>query len=232
VEDPWQVAYRDEIEIYETLSRHEDAGNKVVQRLEDLYSFRGRDVLEIGCGPGRYTLFLARASRRYWALDVSAPLLMSAKAKCRGFEPVRWLLGSAGSIPLREASVDAVFASWVLTAMTTDEMRETTDREIRRVLRPGGDIWLFENAGGDEFVDDLWGLEMNATGDPVPYVLQPFGYQPVEVVETRFAFPDVETARRVFGFLLGEHALAYLARKPKTHIQHRVMILHKTKGPK
>ena len=32
----------------------------------------------------------------------------------------------------------------------------------------------------------------------------------VETVETAFVFPDVETARRVFGFVLGEHALASL----------------------
>jgi ubiquinone/menaquinone biosynthesis C-methylase UbiE len=225
VEDPWQIAYRDEIEIYETFSRYEDEGNRVLRRLEALYRFRGRDVLEIGCGSGRYTPFLARASRCYWALDVSAPLMRLARVKCRDLAQMCWVLGTAEKIPLRSASVDVVFASWALTAMPADAMREATDREIGRVLRPGGDVWLFENAGGDEFVHDLWGLEVDSPGSPVPLVLQPFGYRPVEIVETRFAFPDVETARRVFGFLLGEHAVAYLAREPKTHIGHRVVIL-------
>ena len=157
-------------------------------------------------------------------------MLALAQAKCRDLPQVTWLQCSAEQIPLPAAAVDVVFASWVLTAMPTHEMRVAVDREIRRVLRPDGHVWLFENACGDEFVDDLWGRETYAAGDPLPFVIQELGYEPVETVETAFVFPDVETARRVFGFVLGEHALAYLERNPRSRIQHKVLILHRPPG--
>jgi ubiquinone/menaquinone biosynthesis C-methylase UbiE len=224
--DSWHTSYQDEVEIYETFSRCEDDGNKVMERLDQLHDFNDQDVLEIGCGSGSYTPFLARRSRRLWALEVSLPLLKIAQAACQGVDIITWLHGSAERIPLPDASIDAVFASWVLTAMRTHSMRDAVDKEISRILRPGGSVWLFESAGGDEWIDEVWGPS-HSKWYALPYVIHEMGYHPVGTVETQFAFPDVHTARRVLGFLLGDHALTYLERRPTTRIQHKVMILHK-----
>jgi ubiquinone/menaquinone biosynthesis C-methylase UbiE len=229
MEDNWQKSYQTEIEIYDALSCSEDKCNRVFECLEMLYDFKDKDVLEIGCGSGRYTPLLAQKSRRYWALDVSEPLLKLAHKKCEDIENITWLHCSAEQIPLPNESVDAVFASWVLTAMPSDSMREAVDQEVMRVLRPGGIIWLFENAGGDEFVDRLWG-DREGTRVMTRYLMAELNYWPVEVVETRFAFADADTAKKVFGFLLGDHAVEYLTNNPKSEIQHRVLILRKQKS--
>lgn len=228
MEDNWQKSYQTEIEIYDALSRSEDKGNRVFECLEILYDFKEKDVLEIGCGSGRYTSFIAQKSRRYWALEISEPLLRLAQKRCEDIENITWLHCSAEQIPLPDASVDAVFASWVLTAMPSDAMREAADQEVQRVLRPGGMIWLFENAGEDEFVDRLWG-DSAGTQILTQYLMAELSYFPVEVVETSFAFADPDITKKVFGFLLGDHAVDYLTNNPKSKIQHRVLILNKTK---
>ena len=229
MENYWQKSYQTEIEIYGALSCAEDKGNRALDRLDNLYDFEGKNVLEIGCGSGRYTPLLSQKSRQYWALEISEPLLKLARKKCEDIENITWFNCSAEQIPLPDESIDVVFASWVLTAMPTDAMRAAVDQEVMRVLRPGGMIWLFENAGGDEFVDALWGEEDHSVGDSQPYLIQDLGYMPMETVETRFVFQDVDSAKKVFGFLLGNHAVDYLAKNPRSEIQHRVVILRKQK---
>ena len=42
MQDNWQIAYQTETDLYETLSRSEDDGNRVLQRLESRYDFSPR----------------------------------------------------------------------------------------------------------------------------------------------------------------------------------------------
>ena len=226
--DPWQIAYRDETALYDALSRAEDAANRVPARLVELCDFAGRDVLEIGPGTGRYTRVLAPLSRRWWALELSAAMLARGRARCDGIPQIGWLLGSAAHAPLPDACVDRVFASWVFSGLPSDALRDRVDRELMRVLRPGGAVWLVENAAGDEFIEEVWGRAAYGGGDLMDEYRTRWGYESVDVVETAFEFPDAATAQRVFGFLLGAHAADYLVHHPKTRIGHRVVLLRKT----
>ncbi|WP_432173207.1 class I SAM-dependent methyltransferase [Streptomyces sp. Tue6028] len=101
-----------------------------------------RDVLELGAGHGRDTLYFAREGFTVRATDFSATGLEQLRAAARGQgveERVTTMLHDVREpLPLPDACVDAVFAHMLLCmALSTKEIHAVVD-EVRRVLRPGG----------------------------------------------------------------------------------------------
>ncbi|MEU0388806.1 class I SAM-dependent methyltransferase [Streptomyces chartreusis] len=126
-----------------------------------------REVLELGAGHGRDTLFFAREGFSVLAADFSAA----------GLEQLRRAAGAQGvsgrimtvshdarePLPLADASTDAVFAHMLLCmALSTQEIRALV-AEVRRVLRPGGAFVYTVRHTGDAHYrdgighgDDIW----------------------------------------------------------------------------
>ncbi len=100
-------------------------------------------VLDMGCGPGFWTLPLAEivgAEGIVWALDVS-PEMLDALAQRHPPAQVRALLSELPRINLPDASVD-----WIWGAFVVHEVGSLADlvKEMRRVLRPGGRIGVLD----------------------------------------------------------------------------------------
>jgi len=97
---------------------------------------RGVDTLDIACGEGYGTNLLASHAASVVGVDVSADAIAHASRKYKR-SALRFLLGSATAIPLTDASVDLV-----VSFETLEHLREQDEmlREIRRVLRPGGQL--------------------------------------------------------------------------------------------
>jgi SAM-dependent methyltransferase len=114
---------------------------KVVERVADLVESAsggaGARVLEIGVGTGRISLPLHRRGRRFFGIDLSAPMLdrYRAKAADEGLETPAVVRGDATRLPFREASFDAVIEVHVLHLIPG--WRAAVE-EVRRVLVPGG----------------------------------------------------------------------------------------------
>lgn len=107
-----------------------------------------RDILDLGCGTGRYSGALAQHfGASVVAIDPSDKMLAEAKAK--NAPGVRWLRGSGEALPLPDASVDMVFMSMVFHHFAD---REQVARECHRVLRQDGVAVL--RVGATERIDD------------------------------------------------------------------------------
>ncbi|WP_240134369.1 class I SAM-dependent methyltransferase [Streptomyces sp. MUM 178J] len=115
-----------------------------------------RDVLELGAGHGRDTLFFAREGFTVRAADfspVGLDQLTSAAASLGLADTVTTLVHDVRDpLPLPDASVDAVFAHMLLCmALSTEEIHVLT-AEIRRVLRPGGTfVYTVRHTGDAHF---------------------------------------------------------------------------------
>ena len=110
-----------------------------------------RDVLDLGCGTGRFTADLAAlVGGRAIGVDPVAELLALAAA-----DPAtefRQLLPDA-PLPLDDDCVDVVFTVTVLGGLIRDGELEAMAAEVRRVLRPGGLLYLAESVSLDPEVE-------------------------------------------------------------------------------
>jgi len=95
----------------------------------------GKDVLEVGCGPGQGLGFLAASARRVVGGDYSASLVSSAHAQYNGRIPVVRL--DAHRLPFHDASFDVILLYEAVYYL--QRAREFFD-EGRRLLRAGGTV--------------------------------------------------------------------------------------------
>ncbi|HET6576056.1 MAG TPA: class I SAM-dependent methyltransferase [Fimbriiglobus sp.] len=101
-------------------------------------------ALEIGCGRGGFTYWLAAQSPRpteIVAADFSpaAVELAERESSARGVVGVRWVQADIQAIPFDDSSFDTVF-SFETIEHVPDPPRAV--RELARVLRPGGRLFL------------------------------------------------------------------------------------------
>jgi SAM-dependent methyltransferase len=105
-------------------------------RLVDFTAWRGRDVLDVGCGAGVEVVRFARGGARVVGVDLteSAAALTRENVRQQGV-PAAVAVADGEALPLRDASVDFVYAHGVV--QYTGDDRQLV-RECQRVLRPGG----------------------------------------------------------------------------------------------
>lgn len=98
----------------------------------------GSDVLDIGCGTGRWLKRMnSLGARSLQGVDSSAAMLSIAQKSCPS--QTRLYAADATSLPLSDASVDLVIGSFVLSYI---RFFDTSLGEVARVLRPGGRLVL------------------------------------------------------------------------------------------
>lgn len=96
--------------------------------------FRRGRVLDLGCAFGFATLKLAGKGYQTVGVDTSARYIAQAK---RRHPTGEYILCSAETLPLTDASFDGVLFLDVLEHVTSEE---AVVSEIRRVLKPGGTL--------------------------------------------------------------------------------------------
>jgi ubiquinone/menaquinone biosynthesis C-methylase UbiE len=123
---------------------------RIHRRLVELAGIEpGHRVLEIGCGTGNLAL---RAQRMHpdaevAGIDPDPRALERARRKAdRAGLPVRWDRGKAGELPYPDDSVDRVLSALMFHHLDDAEKKRAL-AEVRRVLRPGGQLHLVDIAG-------------------------------------------------------------------------------------
>ncbi|HEX6923109.1 MAG TPA: class I SAM-dependent methyltransferase [Bacillales bacterium] len=104
---------------------------------------KGTRILEVGCGTGRTSCYLAKEGGNVTGLDVRPKMLETAKKRAdREGVKVDWVEGDIHNLPFESGSFDAVFAE----SVTVFGDIETVLKEYYRVLAPGGELYDREMA--------------------------------------------------------------------------------------
>ncbi len=168
-----------------------------------------RVVLDVACGPGNFTRFLAdaladagRGDALVIGLDASEPMLARAAADTARAdldEHVAYVLGDARELPFEDGSVDAV-CCYAALYLVPEPMRVFA--ELVRVLRPGGRLAVMTTVRrGPEVVADAMATAVRPSG------LAVFGPDDFTDVLRRAGFDVVE--QRIHGaaqFVTGRRA--------------------------
>jgi ubiquinone/menaquinone biosynthesis C-methylase UbiE len=102
----------------------------------------GERALDVGCGTGIYTAWLAEQGLAVTGLDRDPAMLAAARAKAPG---TRLFEGDATALPFAHAEFDLAVAVTLLCFLD-DEQRRRAAREFLRVVRPGGRVVVGELA--------------------------------------------------------------------------------------
>jgi ubiquinone/menaquinone biosynthesis C-methylase UbiE len=111
---------------------------------------RGKNVLDMGCGSGRYTIALARTgSQKVVGVDFQAKSFHSARMWCKEYrQPVEFIAGDVLELPIGDQCFDFIFCNGVLHH--TKSIRKGLE-ELSRVLKPSGKAFLYIYAAGGIF---------------------------------------------------------------------------------
>ncbi|MBQ6300479.1 MAG: bifunctional demethylmenaquinone methyltransferase/2-methoxy-6-polyprenyl-1,4-benzoquinol methylase UbiE [Bacteroidales bacterium] len=101
-------------------------------------------VLDLACGTGDLTKALSEKGYQVTGLDISSEMMAIGREKCRYLSPKpNFVLGSAEQIPFPDDTFDAVTIAFGLRNF---DHRARCLAEIRRVLKPGGQLAVLEFA--------------------------------------------------------------------------------------
>ncbi len=117
--------------------RHAEDGLRKARMVMEHVDLEGkRDYLELGCGGGHVTRFMAtECGLECTGTDVDPEMVEIATGRSEGFENVRFMKVDATNLPFDDGSFDLVLSFGVL-----HHIREWPKvmSEVSRVLRPGG----------------------------------------------------------------------------------------------
>ena len=103
----------------------------------------GQRVLDVACGTGVVTRLVAERvgpAGQVAGADINAAMLEAARSFSAGDEPpIAWYETAAEAMPLPDASFDVVLCQLGLQFM---QDKEAALREMRRVLVPGGQVFI------------------------------------------------------------------------------------------
>jgi ubiquinone/menaquinone biosynthesis C-methylase UbiE len=105
--------------------------------------FAGKSILELACGTGYWTQFLAPAAQAVVAVDASLETLQIAKSRVTG-DHVQFTVGDAYRLPVDRGSFDGGFAGFWISHVPRVRMGEFL-REFHRALKPGTKAVLLDN---------------------------------------------------------------------------------------
>ena len=141
---PWDEIFRRDGRVF-------DSAAPVVHHVAEILQDRGcRSIVDLGCGSGRHTVFLTQRGFDVIGLD-NSPKALSLSREWLTQEGLAARLALADvrrPLPLRPGFCDAVISTQVIHHALVDTVRGTA-REIHRILRPGGAVFLSVPSGTD-----------------------------------------------------------------------------------
>lgn len=106
-------------------------------------ALEGKNVLEVACGTGYWTQFIARRASHILALDAATETLEIAKTRVPS-EKVTFLIGDAYELPRTVQHLDAGFAGFWLSHVPKSRMRDFL-KGFNSALKPCSKVILIDN---------------------------------------------------------------------------------------
>lgn len=101
--------------------------------------FKGKKVLDAGCGSGRFAYYAGKYAREVWAIDLG-PAVETARKNTAALENVHVVQADIYNPPFPLESFDFIYSLGVLHHLPEPE---TAFQNLLRYLKPGGEIQIY-----------------------------------------------------------------------------------------
>jgi len=190
----------------------------------------GKTLLELGGGPGTTSLYLGRLGANVINLEQSSKAIddLNARLERLGISNVRGICGDATDLAQIEP-VDFVFGSMILHHL---EPFPHFVAQLRRVLKPGGKAFFYENNANSRLL--VW-LRQHIVGRlwiPKYGDKEEFPLTPDEIDELKKAFtveviyPEMLFFRLASSYLLKRHFENFLGKIDEFFFRRRWLLSH------
>jgi ubiquinone/menaquinone biosynthesis C-methylase UbiE len=178
----------------------EDHHSDITEQTLALMDLRPADrVLDLGCGTGWASRRLARIAQEVVGLDVADEMLRRAEQASSGFSNIRYVWGSAEKIPAPDNYFTKVLS--VESFYYYADQGKALD-ELRRVLAPGGRLFILINLYKDNHYSLRWVSELKVPVQALSEaeylaMLQRHGFTGVQArrIPDRSPSPDVYSGK-------------------------------------
>jgi SAM-dependent methyltransferase len=141
-------------------------------------------VVEIGCGPGQVGAYVRDRGRSVAGVDLSRAMAGLAGQRLDGA-----VVGDMRALPMAAESAGGVLAFYSVIHLPRSDLVIAL-REVRRVLRPGGQLLFSAHEGEGEVVLDEF------IGRPVPMIATLFTIEELSAACTSAGLRVLHTERR------------------------------------
>lgn len=127
--------------------------NKLAMKLIGLRSLRGKVVLDVGCGYGRWGILFALLGAEVYGFDISERGIEIAKLSSKisgASERTHFEVASVKRLPYDDSMFDYAFGNSALHHIIKIK---DSGQEISRVLKPGGIAVFSENLGHNPIIE-------------------------------------------------------------------------------
>jgi len=207
--------YQSDGDRYETLIAREDYQGNILRAIEEILKVDGLDILDLGAGTGRLTLLLVSRAKSIRSFDASAEMLRVCRERLAASGLSNWQVDVADhrQLPVTDQSADLVVSGWSVSYLAVWNQENGTAEldkwlaEMKRVLRSGGTILLFESLGtGNETPIRLEHVESTYQW------MDSHGFEN-KWIRTDYKFESVEEAAELAGFFFGEEMADQIRKK-------------------
>ncbi|XP_071531383.1 uncharacterized protein [Panulirus ornatus] len=119
----------------------DDDADEVMAYLPDL---RGKRVIDLAAGIGRFTTRLAKVASQVTAVDVAEAFIKENRARNQHLGNVSFICSDVVKLDFPEGSFDLVFSNWLLKYLSNAELIQFLSR-VLKWLSPGGFFFFRES---------------------------------------------------------------------------------------
>jgi ubiquinone/menaquinone biosynthesis C-methylase UbiE len=165
---PWELAWREE-----RWAETSPPLPGVVDFAEDLKRDGAKKVLDLGCGAGRHSIYLAKAGIHVVALDISETALktLEGRLKTASIDNVTLVNDEMWDLPFIDDYFDGVICTNVLHHGKLLEIKQAA-REVHRVMKTGASAFVvalstadFRRGNGSRLEKNTFVLRKERSGE-------------------------------------------------------------------
>ncbi|NSW92841.1 MAG: class I SAM-dependent methyltransferase [Firmicutes bacterium] len=149
-------------------------------------------AVDLGAGDGYLSMAVAKLVKSVYAVDISGEMLkeLRKKAKEAGIRNIETIESDGCDVPLEDAGADVVCASMYMHHI---EEPENAVKEINRMLKPGGqvflaDFYLHDDMEFKEKMHDIW---PGFNTDAIKQLFEKNGFKDIKIE----ALDDIDPAK-------------------------------------